>query len=182
MNAPELPSVLNSEFERHWRQPGDAGRSAIDRLSCMSVKQKRNLVWWILVLYAIAVVVMLIISYRGWNARNRPPMVAGSWYLDDLRTDEEENSLVTFSSSGEFDGDSTFGVRWSYRDGKIFFRTWRLEDESQFARVVTNTTLYSWIAETDEFPLTAEFSDDGSVLTLIAEDEGPRCRLRRANP
>lgn len=150
--------------------------------STMSFKQRRNPVGWLVGLCAIAVAVMLIVSYRGWNARNRPSIIAGAWYLDDLRTDEDEKSLVTFYSSGEFDGDSTFGCRWRYRDGKVFFRTWQLSGESKLAKTVTNTTLYSWIAETDEFPLTAEFTEDGSVLTLISEDTGPRCRLRRLNP
>lgn len=148
----------------------------------MNAQTKQNRLPWILGFCAITVAIMLVSIYCGWNARNRPPMIAGSWHLDDLRTDVVENSLVTFSSLGEFDGDSAFGSRWTYRDGKIFFRTWRLKDESSLARAVTNTTLYSWIAETDEFPLTADFNEDGSVLTLTAEDTGPRCVLRRVRP
>ncbi len=77
------------------------------------------------------------------------------------------------------DGDAEFGNRWSYRDGKIFIRSWRLNDESTIARILTDTTFYSWFAETEEFPLIAELNSDGSVLTLIAEDTGPRCVLRR---
>jgi hypothetical protein len=107
-------------------------------------------------------------------------MIAGSWYLDDLRTETVESSLVTFSSLGKFDGDSEFGTRWTFRDGKIYFRSWRLNDRSSVARFVTDTTLYSWFTETNEFPLTAVLSEDGSVLTLTSEETGPRCELRRA--
>ena len=145
----------------------------------MFVPQKQNRVWLIPLVCALTSVIILVSFYRGWNTRHRPPMIAGSWYFDDLRTGKVENSIVTFSSLGEFDGDSAFGCRWSYRDGKIFFRTWRLNEESNIARTLTDTTLYSWFAETDEFPLIAEFNSDGSAMTLIAEDTGPRCMLRR---
>ncbi len=148
----------------------------------MSLKRKQISIWRILALSAIPIVLMLILSYRGWNARNRPPAVAGSWYLDDLRTDEDESALVTFSPTGEYDGDATFGVRWRYRDGRVFFRTWQVDDDSQTSQMLTNTTLYSWIVGADEFSLKAEFGEDGSVLTLVSEDDGPRCRLRRVAP
>ena len=110
-------------------------------------------------------------------------MIAGSWYLDDLRTDAVDNSLVTFSSLGDFErdrSDRSYGCRWSYRDGKIYFREWQLNEKSKLARFVTNTSLYSWIAETDEFPLIAELNSDESVMTLIAEDTGPRERKGQA--
>ncbi len=145
----------------------------------MIVPQKTKRVWWSLGLCAFTIVIMCVSFYRGWNTRNRPPIIAGSWYLDDLRTDKVENSLVTFSSLGQFDGDYAYGTRWSYRDGKVFFRTWRLNNDSSIARILTDTTLYSWFAETDELPLIAELNSDGSVLTLTAEDTGPRCVLRR---
>ena len=148
----------------------------------MSIQQKRSRLWWFIVLSTTCVAVLLIVSYLGWNSRTRPPSISGVWYLDDLRTSEEESQLVTFSATGEYKGDTGFGTRWSYRDGKIYFRTWQLEDASPLNRMISNTTLYSWFAETDEFPLTAQFSEDGLVLTLIAEGEGPRCRLRRADP
>lgn len=148
----------------------------------MRTKPKRSLILCIVGSCTVLVIVLLTIVYRGWNARNRPALVAGTWYLDDLRTDEDENSLVTFSPAGAFDGDDDFGSRWRYADGRIFFRTWQLNDESKLARQVTNTTLYSFFADTDEFSLRADFSEDGSIVTLVAEDSGPRCRLRRAKP
>lgn len=145
----------------------------------MATNRKKNRVYWCLGICASAIAMLFALFYHGWNAHSRPSMIAGTWYLDDLRTDSVESFVIHFSSSGDFDDDPAFGQRWSYRNGKMYFRTWRLNDETKIARILSNTTLYSWFAKTDEFPLTAEFSEDGAVLTLTAEDTGPRCVLRR---
>lgn len=150
----------------------------------MSEKKARNPIWWILGFSGTAIMLLLASSYHGWNARNRPPLISGSWYMDELQTEEIEHIYVKFSQSGgfEFDGDTGYGMRWRFSNGKLFLRSWRLKSESELARRVTNTTLYSWFADADETKYTTEISEDGSVLTLIAEDHGPHLRFRRVKP
>ena len=129
-----------------------------------------------------AIIVLLAFSYRGWNARNRPTLVSGRGYMDDLRTEEIENRLVTLSPSGYFDGDTDYGIRWRFADNRLLLRSWRLNDESPLARQLTDTTLYSWFADADEPLFAAEFSEDGSVLTIALENSEIKHRLRREKP
>lgn len=128
--------------------------------------------------------VLLGMSYRNWNARNRPPLITGNWYLDRLDTDEIENNFVTFSTTGEFIADENYGMRWQYRDGSLYFRSWRLNDESWLTQQLTNTAIYAYFIKADWHPLQAEFSEDDTVMTLIADDTDPRnrLRLRRSSP
>jgi hypothetical protein len=148
----------------------------------MNEKRERNPIWWILGISVSAIVVLLAFSYSDWNSRNRPPLVSGRWYMDDLRTDEIEKRLVTFSPSGEFDGDTAYGMRWRLADNRLQLRSWRLNDESPLARELTDTTLYSWFADADEALFSAEFSEDGSVLTIALENSEIKHRLRREKP
>ncbi len=148
----------------------------------MTEKKARNSIWWILGLTGTAIIVFLAFSYQDWNARNRPEFISGRWYMDDLRTGEIENRLVTFSPSGEFDGDTEYGMRWRFTDNILLLRSWRLNDESQLARQLTDTTLYSWFADADEAPFAAEFSENGSVLTIALENSDIKHRLHREKP
>ena len=149
----------------------------------MTVKKARNPIWWIIAFSGAVVFVLHALSYRGWNSRNRPPLVSGSWYIDDLRTEEIENRLVTFASSGDFDGDPSYGMRWRYENNKLWLRAWRLNGESELTRQLTNTTIYSWYLDTNEFPFATKFSSDDSVLTLADPDNGNLVhRLTRAKP
>ncbi len=130
---------------------------------------------WILLL-----VVTYIVQQHHSMTQNQPAMIVGTWYFDDFKTEAVESSLVAFSSLGDFDGDAAFGCRWKYRDGKIYFRSWRLKNESRLSRFLSNSILYSWVAETEEYPLSVDFNDDQTIMTLTAEGEGPRGVLRRA--
>lgn len=115
----------------------------------------------------------------AWNARQRPSSISGAWLLDDLRTQGDDASLVTFSGSGVFDGDREFATRWRYREGRLYLRTWKIDPHSPVMNAMQDTALYSWFTDAQEFSLGVELSKDGNVMTLSAEGEGPRCRLRR---
>jgi hypothetical protein len=47
-------------------------------------------------------------------------------------------------------------------------------------RQIQETSVYGWFANSYEFSLRVEFSEDGKEMTLTADGEGPRCRLRRS--
>jgi hypothetical protein len=148
----------------------------------MIAKRKRNRLWWFVGLSAIAISFMVTQLHRGWRPRKRPKLIVGSWYLDDMRTAKDENVLVSFHASGHSDLFPSVGSRWQYTDGRIDFRYWSLIGDSPVVRSVSNTSLYSWFVGTHESSFQAKFSDDGSVLTLISGESGPRCRLRRVDP
>lgn len=119
-------------------------------------------------------------TYWSWNVRQRPSSISGVWLLDDLRTAGDDASLVTFSSNGAYDGDRQFAARWRYENGRLSFRTWRIDEPSTLLGAMQDTAVYSWFSDTQEFSLGVELSEDGKVMTLTADGEGPRCRLRRA--
>ncbi len=143
-------------------------------------RKRQKKYWWIVGIGLLALVVTYIVRQYQSMSQNQPAMIVGTWYFDDLRTEAVEGSLVTFSSFGDFDGDAAFGCRWKYRDGKIYFRNWRLKNDSRLSIFLTNSLLYSWVAETEEYPLSVDFNDDQTVMTLTAEGSGPRGVLRRA--
>jgi hypothetical protein len=118
--------------------------------------------------------------YSTWNAHQRPSTISGVWLLDDLRTSGDDASVVVFSTSGVFVGDPKFGSRWRYQAGRLYFRTWKIDGHSPLMNAVQDTAIYSWFAEAQEFSLGVELSEDGTVMTLTADGEGPRCRLRRS--
>ena len=89
---------------------------------------------WVLASLVAVVFVAAVLYGRAWNARNRPPILVGTWYHDDLRTEERENAILTFSQVGEFNYDDTFGMRWRFSDGKLFIRYWGLDLRSKLAR------------------------------------------------
>lgn len=119
-------------------------------------------------------------TYWAWDVRQRPSLISGVWLLDDLRTSGDDVSVVFFSPNGVLGGDPEFGSRWRYGDGRLYFRTWKVDRRSQLMSAMQDTAIYSWFADAQEFSLGVELSEDGKVMTLTAEGEGPRCRLRRA--
>jgi hypothetical protein len=147
----------------------------------MSAERKRDRIWWFLALFAIAISLVFLQLHRGGTSRNPSAIIVGSWYLDDLRTPEDENTFVSFHASGHSNLFPSVGSRWQYTDGNIVIQSWSLIGDSPVARSVSNTSVYSWFVGTHKSSFQAKLNDDGSVLTLISEESGPRCRLRRAD-
>ena len=136
------------------------------------------------VITAIAIVMVLALIGFGayWSSyvRQRPSLISGVWLMDDLRTEGDDASKVIFFPSGVYDdGVGEFAGRWRYSNGRLYLRTWKTDPNSSLARALQDTTIYSWFADTYEFSLRVEIIEDGKVMTLTADGEGPRARLRR---
>jgi hypothetical protein len=133
----------------------------------------------------IATVILLVLIGIGatWSSyvRQRPSLISGVWLMDDLRTEGDDASKVIFFPSGVYDdGVGEFAGRWRYNKGRMYLRTWKTDPNSKLARAIQDTTIYSWFIDTQEFSLGVELSEDCKTMTLTADGEGPRCRLRRS--
>ena len=143
---------------------------------------RRRALRWILLSAPATLVLLAVGMYWGSSNRARPQSITGDWILDDLRTEADEASLVTFHSTGVFGVDPDVATRWRFADGQIHIRYWGKNGSSSIEKWFGDTMVYSWLTGSDEFPLIAEFNDARTLMTLTFPGEEPHARLRRISP
>lgn len=134
-----------------------------------------------LVLITLACLLLGTLSFSWWanNRTQRPSVISGLWLCDDLRVENDQLSEMVFSPFGEVTGaDDDASIHWTYDGKAVCFQHWSNDSQAGWLRWLRGTSVYGWAVDAETFPLTVEFNEDRTIMTLSAE-LGPRLRLYR---
>lgn len=132
-------------------------------------------------LLGMASLLLLTACMIGWvsNRGRRPPIILGIWLADDLRVDNDSEIEMNFSAMGPVTmEDNTTSARWSFDGTSLHFLAWQNDSKSVWLHWIRDTNIYAWATGTESFPLTVQWDESKTVMTLVGP-EGPRLRLRR---
>lgn len=144
------------------------------------IRKRKRTYWHWGILFAITIIALYaVLNFLPNKSYSNP--LKGKWQLTDLRVPNGAPEIVLISADGTMEHDQQFMVRLQPKDGVMMVRAWGkvFQDGDNNPFKVFKRTIKSWNANSDDFEMLPEYSEDGNEIKLALPGEPPHLIMKR---